>query len=307
MNLPADVANQSLDAAGVDFTIGDMEEGTKPAQVLLRAYGQNLRQLLRAANWSWARKQAPLVLLADATGQTPNVGTLVPQGKFIYEYSYPIDAAKIRFIPWQPFQNPGVVPGNIGQVQGGFNSVGLPAGIIPQTTATALRVGHRLIPAPYVIANDPNYPSAPGQIFWEAQGTSPTGSTVILCNVKNAQCVYTTIVFYPSMWDSLFREALVALLAANIAVPLSKDKKFGLSMRKENIEIAKAKIKEARVVDGNEASPSSSDIAVDWMRTRRTGGWGSGRGGFGGDWGGDGGGYGYGGHDALMLPDGSNF
>jgi hypothetical protein len=304
-SLPQDVANQALDAAGVDFTISDLEEGTKPAQVLLRAYGQNLRQLLRAANWSWARKQAPLILIADATGQTPNVGTLVPMGKFIYEYSYPIDAAKIRFIPWQPFQNPGVLPGNIGQLQGGFNSIGLAAGSIPQTTATPLVVGQRLIPAPYVIANDPNYPSQPGQIFWETQGTSPTGSTVILCNVKNAQCIYTTTVFYPSMWDSLFREALVALLAANIAVPLSKDKKFGLQMRKENIEIAKAKIKEARVVDGNEASPSSSDIAVDWMRTRRTGGWGSHH--HGGGWGGDGGAYGYGSHDSLMLPDGSNF
>lgn len=305
MNLPADVANQSLDAAGVDFTIGDMEEGTKPAQVLLRAYGQNLRQLLRAANWNWARKQAPLVLLADATGQTANVGAIVPHGEFIYEYAYPIDAAKIRFIPWQPFENPGVLPGNIGQLQGGFNSIGLAAGSIPQTTATPLRVGHRLIPAKFVISNDPNYPSAPGQIFWETQGTSPTGSTVILCNVKNAQCVYTTIVFYPSMWDSLFREALVALLAANIAVPLSKDKKFGLQMRKENIEIAKAKIKEARVVDGNE-SVASSDISVDWMRTRRTGGWGSGRGGFGGggDWGG---GFGYGTFDAMQLPDGSVF
>lgn len=296
MNLPADVANQALDAAGIDFTIGDMEEGTRPAQVLLRAYGQNLRQLLRAANWNWARKQMPLVLLADATGQTPNVGSQVPMGEFIYEYSYPIDAAKIRFIPWQPFQNPGAPVGNIAQPQG-----------IPQTTATPLVVGQRLIPAKFIIANDPNYPSQPGQIFWETQGTSPVGSTVILCNVKNAQCVYTTIVFYPSMWDSLFREALVALLASVIAIPLSKDKKFGLQMRKDNIEIAKAKIKEARVVDGNE-SVASSDISVDWMRTRRGRGWGAGRGGFGSvDWSGSGGAYGYGGFDAMMLPDGSTF
>lgn len=294
-SLPADVANQALDAAGVEHTIGDLTEGTRTAQVLLRAYGQNLRQLLRAANWNWARRESPLVLLADATGQTPNVGSVVPMGEFIYEYAYPVDAAKIRFIPWQPFQNPGAPLGNI-----------VPANpTVPLTTAAPLVVGNRLIPAKFIIANDPNYPPPPGQIYWEVQGQSPQGCVVILCNVKNANCVYTTTVIYPSMWDSLFREALVALIASNVSLPLSKDKKFGLQMRKDNIEIAKAKIREARVVDGNE-SVASSDISVDWMRTRRTGGWGSGRGGYGGgNFGG--GGYGYGETNAMFLADGSTF
>jgi hypothetical protein len=106
------------------------------------------------------------------------------------------------------------------------------------------------------------------------------------------------------MWDSLFREAMVALLASNVALPLSKDKKFGMQMRKDNIEIAKAKIREARVVDGNE-SVASSDISVDWMRTRNTGGWGRGGHGHGGEGGGFGG-FG-GGFDAMNLADGSTF
>ena len=293
MNLPADVGQQALDAAGIDYTIGDLEEGTRPAQVLLRAYGQNLRQLLRAANWNWARREAPLLLLADATGQTPNVGTLVPSGQFIYEYAYPTDAAKIRFIPWHPLLNT-VAP---------QSNISIPT--TPLTTAPSPVAGHRLIPAKFVIANDPNYPPPPGQIFWEVQGESPQGRVVILCNVPNAKCVYTTYVFYPSMWDPLFREALVALLASVVALPLAKDKKFGLQMRKDNIEVAKAKIKEARVVDGNE-SVASSDIAVDWMRTRRSGwggreGWGGGDA-FGGGIGGFGGGY-----DSMMLADGSTF
>jgi len=291
MNYPADIANQALDAAAIDRTIGDLEEGTRAAQVLLRAYGQNLRQLLRASHWNFARRQSPLVLLADATGQTPGVGNQVPMGQFIYEYAYPGDCAKVRFIPWQPFQNPGSPPGNIA----------IPN--TPLTTATPLVVGQRLIPAKYLITNDPNYPPEQGQSFWEVQGVSPQGRTVILCNVKHAQCIYTTIVLYPSVWDPLFRAAMVALLASEVSLPLAKDKKFGLQMRKENMEIAKAKIREARVADGNE-SVASSDISTDWMRTRRTGGWGTHHGGH-GDWGG--GGYGYGQFESMMLADGSTF
>jgi hypothetical protein len=295
-SLPADIGNQALDAAGVDFTISDLEEGTRPASVLLRAYGQNLRQLLRAANWNFARREAPLLLLADATGGTPNVGTIVPMGQFQYEYAYPVDCAKLRYIPWQPMQNTAAPQGNIIPPNAGA----------PLTTATPLIVGQRIIPAKFVITNDSNYTPVPGQIYWETQGESPQGRIVILCNVPKAQCIYTTTVFYPSMWDSLFREAMVALLASNIALPLAKDKRFGMQMRKENIEIAKAKIKEARVVDGNE-SVASSDIAVDWMRTRRTGGWGGrGHGGHGGGEGGWGGGFG-GGYDSMMLADGSTF
>ena len=296
MNLPADVGQQALDAAGIDFTIGDLEEGTKPAQVLLRAYGQNLRQLLRAANWNWARRESPLLLLADATGQTPNVGAVVPSGEFIYEYALPIDCMKIRFIPWHRGINPGSPAGNITP----------PNPTVPLTTATPLAIGHRLMPAKFLITNDPNYPPQVGQIFWETQGESPQGRAVILCNVQNAKCIYTYLALYPSVWDPLFREALVALIASNIALPLAKDKNFGMAMRKENIESAKGKIREARVVDGNE-SVASSDISVDWMRTRRTGGWGAGRGGYGGgEFGGGYGGFG-GGFDAMNLADGSTF
>jgi hypothetical protein len=87
----------------------------------------------------------------------------------------------------------------------------------------------------------------------------------------------------------MFREAMVAYLASQVALPLAKDKKFGLQMRKDNIEIAKAKIKAARVVDGNEGF-YSSDLRVDWMATRNIGNrdgqwwWRDGPGGYGGGW-----------------------
>lgn len=284
MNLPADIGNQALDAAGVDFTIGDLQEGTRAAQVLLRNYSQCLRQLLRAANWDFARKTSDLVLLADSTGQTANVGTVVPV-PWIYEYEYPIDCMKVRLIPWNYGQDPAVPAGNIQ---------------IPQQTplmgglGQAPLTGQRLQPSRFVVATDPNYPPPPGQNFWAVQGVSPAGRTVILSNVKNAKIIYTALMLYPSVWDALFREAMVAFLASQVAMPLAKDKKLGMQLRKENIEIAKAKIKEARVVDGNEGF-YSSDLRVDWMATRRIGnrdwggnwGWGfddSGPGGYGGGW-----------------------
>ena len=73
----------------------------------------------------------------------------------------------------------------------------------------------------------------------------------------------------------------MAFLACEIALPLSKDKKFGMAMRGQNMNIAKEKIQQARVTDGNEGF-YSSDIAVDWLRIRSSGGWiGTGAPGFG--------------------------
>lgn len=295
MNLPADIGNQALDAAGFDMTIGDLQEGTRPAQVLLRNYGQCLRQLLRAANWDFARKTADLVLLADATGQTANVGSIVPV-PWVYEYAYPIDCMKVRFIPWNYGQVQGIPPGNIQT----------PTTPLTTGAAPSVATGRRLRPARFVIATDPNYPPAPRQAFWTVQGESPTGRTVILTNVKSAKIIYTALMQYPSVWDSLFREAMVAYLASQVAMPLATDKKFGMQMRKDNIEIAKMKIQEARRVDGNEGF-YSSDISVDWMNTRRVGNrdWG-GLGGLG--WSDDTGPGGYGGGwDSISFADGTAY
>lgn len=290
MSVPADIANQALDSAGIVFSIGDLTEGTRPAQVLLRAYSQCLRQLLRSANWAFARRTEPLMLLADATGSTPDVGTIVPQ-PFAFEYAYPIDCMKARYIPWNPQGQGAPIPqGNIS-----IPSTPLTTGTVPSV------VGQRIRPARFVIATDPNYPVPNGEMTWDVQGVSPQGRTVILCNVRNASLVYTALMTYPSVWDPLFRAAMVAYLASEIAFPLSDDKKFGMQVRAQNIAILKQKLIEARLVDGNE-STSSSDISVDWMRTRNSGG---GWRGFGGEGGGDAGGWGS--HDALTLADGSVF
>jgi len=274
--LPEDIANQALDAAGVDMSIGSLQEGTRPAQVLLRAYGQCLRQLLRAAHWNFARTQTPLTLLADASGQTPNVGNQVPT-PWSYEYAYPLNCMKVRFVPWNPQSlTPGVPSKNIS-----IPSTPLMTGLGQQPSCNM-----RLQPARFLEAMDTNYLPPGNDPLPQNQGVSPQGRTVILTNVQNALVVYTALMNYPSNWDPIFRAAFVAYLASEIALPLAKDKKFGLTLRDQQIKIAQQKITQARLTDGNEGW-FNNDIATDWMRDRNTGGgfgWG-----FGG-WGGYGGG-----------------
>src|SRR5450755_4081823 len=221
MNLPSDIAQQAIDQSGLDYLLGDIEDGSRPAQVLLRAYQQCLQQLLRGCQWDFARKTAPLTLLADATGTTPNVGTLVPV-PWVYEYEQPIDCCKVRFIPWnQSTQNPGLPPGNITPPNPGSPIVtGLGQ---PQIGAGMIR------PARFVVATDSNYPPPVGSD--ETLGVSPAARTVILTNVKYAYLIYTALILYPSQWDSQFRAALVAYLASEIALPLATDTKMGMAMR----------------------------------------------------------------------------
>jgi hypothetical protein len=292
-NLPSDVASQVIDAIGLNFVLGDISDGDRESQVLLRAYLQCLQQLLRSANWAFARRSTPLVMLADATGQTPNVGTVVLDG-YLYEYAYPTDCMKLRYIPWQ-YQNQSVPipPGNTQLPnQPLYSNMGVPA------------LNNRIRPARWVLSQDSNYAPPPGQLTWETQGMSPTGRTVILTNVNCAHAVYTGLILYPSQWDSLFREALVAYMASQVALALTTDKKLGLAIRNEQIQIAKMKIEQARLVDGDEGV-YSSDINVDWMQKRRAG--------YGGYY--DGYGYGgidqgyggFGGWDSCSFADGSAY
>ena len=265
MTLAADIANRALDAAGSSLTLGDLEDGNHDAQVVLRAYAPCLQQLLRAAHWDFARQQTPLQLLADATGQTANAGSLVPT-PWTYEYAYPIDCLKARFVPRNYLAPGNTVPGNIA----------LPA--TPLTTGTVTpQLPSRIVPARFTIATDGNYPAvtqAPSwdqQVeWWEVQGISPANRTVILTNVESASLVYTALVPYPNLWDALFQEAMVALLAARIALPLAEDKKLGLTLRQQNLVIAKAAVEQARVTNGNETW-TNTDSIPDYIRVRSSG------------------------------------
>ncbi len=298
--LVADVMNQALRSIMWAEMVGDPEEGTYQAQVCLQFYGQCRQQLLRAAHWNFARKEVPMLLLADRTGQTPDVGSIVPGG-WVYEYGYPQDCVKARFVPMN--RNQAIVP---------VENIQIPTTIpLVDNVASASPFGAgRIQPARFIEDVDTNYPVDLGQVNWDTPGVSPQGRKVILTNVRDAHLVYTMDMLYPSMWDALFRSALVAYLAAEIAGPIwvKTDKNFGIKMRGEQEASVRSKVQTARVVDGSEGI-HTSDIVVDWMATRRTYGNGSGFGGWGGGFIDGAGGEGVTGlgWDSLALPSGAVF
>jgi hypothetical protein len=297
---PEAIANLALDAAGIDFTIGSLSDGTRPAQVTLRRYYDTMKQLLRASHWSFARKEAPLQLAAavggqttDALGNVVTVPSQVPAG-FQFSYDYPSDCLMVRYVPANYWNvTPAVPPTNI-------TPAGGPA---PLTTGLVTPVGQsRPVPTRFLITSDMNYiPDGAGN---DIPGVAPIGVTRILSNVQNARCVYTYDCNYVNLWDDLFREAMVASLAAQIALPLAADKKMGMAMRQQNIAIALERIREARAKSSNEGW-SSSDISVDWIRIRNSGSpygyWGGGNG-YGG-----GAGYLCGGFGAMWFENSSSY
>lgn len=261
---PADIVNESLLAIGADFVIGDLEEGTIPAQMALRKYTQCLRQLLRAVHWDFARLQQPLDMLADATGQTAGVGTVVP-APWVYEYSYPINCMKARFLPANYLNPNAVPPGNI------TTPVTVPQTSVP--TQAPYGFGMRLIPAPFLVGMDTNYPVAPDSNWMETQGSSPAGRVVILTNINQAQLVYTGFTPFPSNWDSQFRAAFVAYLAAELTMGVLKDKKFAMELRRDQMAVAKNAVRQARITNGNEASsPQTIDRIADFTAFRQVSG-----------------------------------
>lgn len=288
---PADIANQALDAIGIDATIGDLEEGSRSAQVLLRAYSQCLRQLLRAAHWNFARKQVEMLLLGDATGQTPYVGTSV-QAPWTYCYAYPPDAVRARMVLAQSVRN--TAP-----------SIAIPdVPLMPGLDLTPIRAIPQFTPARFVEATDYNYPPFPGSV--ETQSISPVSRTVINTNVRSAILVYTAFIPHPTIWDAQFRGAFVAYLGSECALALHQDKKLALTVRQQQIAIAREKITQARLSDGNEGYFTTAHTP-DWIRVRNAGSLYLGMPGFSGAPGDGGAGTYWMGYDSVGFSDGSSY
>lgn len=297
MQTPEDVCNRALDYLGISNVIGDLQEGTTESRVMVRHYMPTLKQMLRGAHWQFARKQANLTLLQDQTmNSPPPVGTGTPgMGPWVFEYAYPIDCMQARTVPFNNFPIVGGPAGNIS---------------LPNTavsTANPALPYARTIPAPFMVSNDA-IPNLIGGItnwnqlpdFENAQGQGLTSQTVILTNVPQAQLIYTARIDEINQWDSLFENAMAAMLAAKGALSIISDKKLALEVRKEAILVAKASLEQARVADGNEV-PSSTDHTPDWMRIRNTHSyWGNWSG-----WGGPG--ILWGAWTAVGFPDGSTF
>lgn len=309
---PEDIVNRALNSIGfVGVPIGDLQEGGTTADACNRIYTPTRQQMLRAANWSFARRMAPLLLLQDATGQTTvqqqasggpvtvGVGTpgMVP---WIYEYQWPTDGIRARWLPQNWLQQGQGIPGNISIPTTPLTTGAAPTPLYPRLSPTRFLVTSDIVPT--MVGGLTDWSQVPD--YGSIHGQAPAQQTVILTNTQNAMLCYTADIVPPSLFDPLFEQAFVAAIASQVCMAVLPDKKFAMQMRRDQIAIAKAALEQARLADGNEGW-NVTDLSVDWMRTRNVGGrWNS--------WGPNGGGDGYGGvmgygWDSYAFCDGSAF
>jgi hypothetical protein len=89
------------------------------------------------------------------------------------------------------------------------------------------------------------------------------GVRVIVTNAPGALAVVTLGGLDPSVWDALFTQAMVALLAANICLPLSGDAQLADKLMKD----AGNMIEMAKIASANETT-DVQHIMPDWLRAR---------------------------------------
>lgn len=188
--------------------------------------------LLRAAHWNFTRRQVALTQLKAAVINGV-LSTNPPPQPFAYEYAYPEDCLKARFI----------LP-----VFAGPNTN------IPFTTAPNISVptAGPNIAIPFVVASDTD--------------SGGNDISVILTNMPQAQLIYTRRIENVDLWDPQFQQAMVATLAAAMVNPLNRNAKLFADQAGVAISI----VGQARVSDGNEG-PQSWDHMPDWIQARAAG------------------------------------
>lgn len=232
-----DIANMALGQIGVTQAISSFNDSSAAAVACKLFYSVKMDGLMRAAPWNFTRKTDLLTLLRQAIDPTTGEASDDPPAPpFLYEYLYPTDCLDARFIP-----------------RFGY---GQPTGTVPLTTATTpifIPPVVAQVPANMVIAHSTN-----------AQGAN---TKVILTNEPLATLVYTARIDDPNLWDPNFIEAAVAVLAATLVNPLARN----ASLLKQNADMARQIVADARTSDGNEGL-NSQDHIPDWLAIRGGGG-----------------------------------
>lgn len=230
------VVNLALTEIGQRTTISSISppDGSTAAQTAALIYTPKIQALLRSALWGFARKQAPLSLYKSLVVGNQISSNPPPQG-FLYEYLWPSDCLRMRFIiPTAQMAPPGT----------------------PLTTAP------NAIPPLY---------TPPTRIpFVDGSDTDPQGNPlrVILSNLPLAQAVYTFDASQlPALWDSLFLTAATSLLGAYFSNSLSRDR----AQMDQQVGIARGAVEAARMQNASEGTPTA-DLRVDWMTVRQSSG-----------------------------------
>lgn len=227
------IVNRALLEMGAQAQISAFSEGSTEANAAAVLYAPTRDMLLRSAHWNFTRKQANLTQLkAFEVNGTIQTGSNAPPVPWRYEYAYPPDCLKCRYlVPIQinPTSSP---PPTTGATPMGL--VGLPA---PMNI-------------PFIIGTDTPISSAVTQ-------------TVILTQLYQAHMVYTARIENPDLWDPSFQEAMVATLAAKFVNALARNS----SLFNQCVAVARDIVLQARVADGDEV-PTYQDHLPDWIQAR---------------------------------------
>jgi len=239
MTSPVDLCNLALDRISARSSITGINPPSPPnnlaAQVASRNYQTQVDAVFRAANWNSARKQAPLTLLKARFGTPENPSGALPQPPFpwLYEYAWPNDCLKFRFV--------------------------IPTPNLPTTTQPPLTTGSGYGYFPRANTSMPFVPA----IDTDANNNQVK---VVLTNAARAQGVYTARIDDVDLWDAQLQNAVIGALAAWFCPPITgDDKKTAMQ-----IQVAVGLLNAARMADGNEGI-SNVDIIPDWMNIRSTG------------------------------------
>ncbi|MET4341942.1 hypothetical protein [Bradyrhizobium sp. RT9a] len=205
------------------------------ATTMAGLYQLQVDAVFRAAHWNSARKQGTLTLLKAAIGTPENPDGSLPQPPipWRYEYGYPTDCLKVRFVIPQPN--------------------------LPAAGSAPLMTNVGVTNMPSVNTSLPFVPA----IDADADGNQ---IKVILTNACRAQAVYTARILNPDLWDPSLQNACIGALAAWACAPVSGS----MERQKLAIGIASSLIKSARDSDGNEGI-TTMDYIPDWMQVRNAG------------------------------------
>lgn len=234
MASPVSICNQALSSIGQQVQINSFNDNSPAARAANTLYTMLMQMLTRAAPWDKFRAQRALTLL-KATVINGVTSDDPPPSPWNYEYAYPSDCLKARFI--QPTPLP---------VEAG----------VPLTTAPNAALVTNALPTnvPFVVATDLDASSNP--------------ISVILTNLPQAQLIYNRdLSQVPDLWDPLYTSAAVALLGAYFINALARDR----AQMNDQIALAKNLIDQARAASGNE-SISNADHIPDWVQARMAGG-----------------------------------
>lgn len=230
------ITNRSLLSIGARAQVSSINpsDGSTEGDAAATLFVPTFEALARSANWNCLRQQITLSLLAAAQGTPENPqGTSlpIPPTPWLYQYAYPSDCLKIRYIQCS-------LPVPVG-------------GSVPNTTFNNA--------APINIPTQSQIP------FVVAYSTDSANNpiTVVLTNQSQAQAVYTVNQPNPVIWDSLFQEGMVSSLAAYFVPALS----LNLPLMQASVQRAERIIAQARTADGNEGV-TSMDHYPDWMIAR---------------------------------------